>query len=69
MKLSDAKMASATGSVAQNANFAVGGQTLKSFLSTQQVDFSTGAFRFFEKSTADLAEEARKWTFVVECWK
>lgn len=69
MKLSDAKMANATGSVGQNVNFAVGGQTLKSFLSTQQVDFSTGTFRFLEKSTADLAEEARKWTFVVECWK
>lgn len=69
MKLSDAKMANATGSVGQNVNFAVGGQTLKSFLATQQVEFSMGTFRFFEKSTADLADEARKWTFVVECWK
>jgi TPR repeat protein len=69
MKLSDAKMANATGSVGQNVNFAVGGQTLRSFLSTHQVDFSTATFRFFDKSTADLADEARKWTFVVECWK
>jgi len=23
----------------------------------------------FEKSAADLADEARKWTTVVECWK
>lgn len=69
MKLSDAKIANATGSVGQNVNFAVGGQTLKSFLATQQVDYSTGTFRFIEKSTADLADEARKWTFVVECWK
>lgn len=69
MKLSDTKMANATGSVGQNVNFAVGGQTLKSFLASQKVDISTGTFRFFEKSTADLADEARKWTFVVECWQ
>jgi len=69
MKLSDAKMASATGSVGQSVNFAIGGQTLRAFISTQQVDFSTGTFSFFEKPAADLADEARKWTFVVECWK
>jgi len=69
MKLSDARMAKATGQIAQNVNFAVGGQTLKSFLTSQSVDFSTGSFRFFEKSTADLADEARKWTVMLECWK
>lgn len=69
MKLSDAKMAQATGQVAQTVNFAVGGQTLKSFLTSQGVEFSTSSFRFFEKSTADLADEARKWTVLLECWK
>ncbi len=69
MKLSDVKMANATGSVGQNANFAVGGQTLRAFLAAQQVEFASGQFNFFDKSTADLADEARKWTFSVECWK
>ena len=69
MKLSDGVMAQATGQVGQNVNFAVGGQTLIGFLNSQGVDYSTGPFRFFEKSTADLADDARKWTVLVECWK
>ncbi len=69
MKLSDSKMASATGQIGQNVNFAVSGQTLKTFLDTHKVSYSTGGFLSREKSTADLADEARKWTLVVECWK
>ena len=34
-----------------------------------KVAYATGGFMFFNKSTADLADEARKWTTVVECWK
>lgn len=70
MKLSDSKMARATGQVGQNVNFAVSGQTLKTFLDTHKVDYGdSGMFSFGSKSTADLADEARKWTLVVECWK
>jgi uncharacterized protein len=70
MKLSDSKMAKATGQVGQNVNFAVSGQTLKTFLDTHKVEYrSGGMFSFGGKSTADLADEARKWTLVVECWK
>lgn len=70
MKLSDSKMAKATGQVGQNVNFAVSGQTLKTFLDTHKVEYrSGGMFSFGSKSTADLADDARKWTLVVECWK
>ena len=70
MKLSDSKMAKATGQIGQNVNFAVSGQTLKTFLDTHKVEYRTGGmFSFGGKSTADLADEARKWTLVVECWK
>jgi hypothetical protein len=69
MKLSDAKMAKATGQIAQNVNFAVGGQTLKSFLDAHKVEYATGGMLSFNKSTVDLADQARKWTTVVECWK
>ncbi len=70
MKLSDSKMAKATGQVGQNVNFAVSGQTLKTFLDTHNIDYGgSGMFSFGSKSTADLADEARKWTLVVECWK
>lgn len=69
MKLSDAKMANATGQVGQNINFAVSGQTLKSFLDTHKVMYRSSGLFSFEKNTVDLAEEARKWTVVLECWK
>jgi TPR repeat protein len=69
MKLSDSKMAKATGSIGQNVNFAVSGQTLKTFLDTHKVEYRTGGVLSFSKNTADLADEARKWTLVVECWK
>jgi S1-C subfamily serine protease len=69
MKLSDSKMAQATGQVAQSVNFAVNGQTLKSFLDINKVKYRTIGSTSREKSTADLADEARKWTLVVECWK
>ncbi len=70
MKLSDSKMAKVTGQVGQAVNFAVSGQTLKTFLDTHNIEYrSGGTFSFGNKSTADLADEARKWTLVVECWK
>jgi TPR repeat protein len=68
-KLSDTKMANATGQIGQNVNFAVSGLTLKTFLDTHKVPYSSGGFFSREKSTVDLADEARKWTLVVECWK
>lgn len=69
MKLSDTKMVKATGSIGQNVNFAISGQTLRTFLDTHKVEYRSGGFLSFEKSTADLADEARKWTLAVECWK
>lgn len=70
MKLSDAKMAKATGSIGQNVNFAVNGQTVKAFLDANKVPYKTGGGFFSrEKSNADIAEEASKWTVLVECWR
>ncbi len=70
MKLSDSAMTKATGQVAQAVNFAVNGQTLRTFLDANHVSYKSGVgFLSFSKSAADLAEEARKWTVVVECWK
>lgn len=70
MKLDDGKMVKATGQVGQNVNFAVNGQTVKAFLDTNNVKYKTGGGLFsFEKNNADIAQEARKWTVLVECWK
>lgn len=70
MKLSDSVMAKATGQIGQNVNFAVNGQTVKTFLDANKVQYKTGGGFFSrEKSNADIAEEARKSTMLVECWK
>lgn len=70
MKLDDTKMAKATGSIGQTVNFAVNGQTVKTFLDTNNVPYKTGgSFFSMEKNNADIAEEAKKWTVLVECWK
>jgi TPR repeat protein len=70
MKLDDTKMAKATGSIGQTINFAVNGQTVKTFLGTNNVPYKTGGgFFSMEKNNADIAEEAKKWTVLVECWK
>ncbi len=70
MKLDDSKLAKVTGQVGQNVNFAINGQTVKVFLDVNQVPYKTGSdFFSLEKSNADIAEEARKWTMLVECWK
>ena len=69
MKLDDGKMAQATGSVPQNVNFAINGQTLKTFLDTNKVPYKMRSKSAKEKHSADIAEDARKWTVLVECWK
>ena len=70
MKLSDSVAAKATGQIPQNVNFAVNGQTTKAFLDANKVPYKTGGGIFSrEKSNADIAEDAQKWTVIVECWK
>jgi TPR repeat protein len=66
----DMKALRATGGIPQNVNFAVNGQTVKAFLDANKVPYKTGGGFFSrEKSNADIAEEARKSTMLVECWK
>ncbi len=70
MTLDDVKMTKITGQVGQSVNFAVNGQTVKAFLDANKVPYKTGGgFFSTEKSNADIADEARKWTVLVECWK
>ena len=70
MKLSDTVMAKYTGTIPQNVNFAISGQTLTAFLDAHKVPHKTGSTFFArEKSLADLGDEAHEWTTVVECWK
>ena len=70
MTLDDGKITKITGQVGQNVNFAVNGQTVKAFLDANKVPYKTGGgFFSTEKNNADIADEARNWTVLVECWK
>jgi S1-C subfamily serine protease len=70
MKLDDIKSARVTGSIPQNVNFAVNGQTVKAFLNANKVKYKTSGGLFtFEKSNADIAENISKSTVLAECWK
>lgn len=68
-KLSDKAMARETGEIGQNVNFAVSGQNLRRFLDANGVEYETGGPLSFKKSPVAIADRARKFTFVVECWK
>lgn len=66
-KLDDRGLVRATGQVGQSVNFAVSGTTLRSFLSVNNVDYNTKGFFSGDKSVPDIADDARKATFIVEC--
>jgi hypothetical protein len=70
-KLSDEVMARATGSVGESVNFAISAQELKAFLEANRVTYATGDGHWYarKQAPADIADAARKWTFMVECWK
>lgn len=69
MKLNDGAVAHYTGSIPQNVSFAINEQTLKTFLDTNKVQYKMASKSAKEKHNADIADEASKWTVMVECWK
>jgi S1-C subfamily serine protease len=69
MHVSDARLVEATGSYGQNLNFAVSGRRLNEFLRRNRADFTTGGFWRLPRANADVADEARAYTRVIECWK
>ncbi|HRK78426.1 MAG TPA: tetratricopeptide repeat-containing serine protease family protein [Thiobacillus sp.] len=69
-KLNALKVAKLTGDVPQNVNFAINKSTTLAFLDSNQVEYKTGNWwDFWQKDLADIAEDARTYTVVVECWK
>jgi hypothetical protein len=69
MRLSDARMAEATGTSGQNLNFAVSGLRLQAFLRRHRADFRRSGLFDLRRSNAGIAEDAQRWTSVLECWK
>jgi TPR repeat protein len=69
-KLDVVKVAKLTGDVPQNVNFAVNASTTRAFLDSNQVQYKMGGWwNIGQKDLADIAEDARTYTVVVECWK
>lgn len=67
-KLNALKLATVTGDVAQNINFAINLSTLESFLKINKVVYEKKSSRI-ELKTADVAEQAKPYTALIECNK
>lgn len=68
-KVDAIKVAKATGDVPQNINFAVAGRVVQGFLDGNRIDYRKAGVFSLRKDTAKLADEARKFTVKVECWR
>jgi len=69
-KLDAVKVAKLTGDVPQNVNFAINESTARAFLDSNQVQYKTGHWwNIGQKDLTEIAEDARNYTMVVECWK
>ena len=67
-KLDALRVASLTGDVPQNVNFAIKASVVRAFLEANGVEFRTTASTA-ERDTPALADQARKYTIPLECWK
>ncbi len=67
-KLDAIRLAKITGDIPQNVNFAISANVLRSFLDANSVDYETASSVKPLLSTA-IAEKARGFTVLVECWK
>lgn len=63
------RIAKATGDILQNVNFAVSVGTLRGFLEANRVEYSGPSIMAFAKKPDAVADEARKFTAKVECWR
>lgn len=64
------KLFSLIGDIPENISFAINLRTIKSFLETNSVKPKTGsALPWFSKSSTQIADSARNFTYKVECWK
>jgi TPR repeat protein len=67
-KLNAAKIAELTGDIPQNVNFAVSPLVLRGFLNANNVQYQAESTNK-TSSIADVTDLARKFTYLVQCWK
>lgn len=64
-KLKAVTMAQVTGDIPQNVNFAISPLVLQGFLDANSVDYQTAP----SNKNLSIADIAKKYTVLVECWK
>lgn len=57
-----------SGDIPQNVNFAIKAQVVRTFLDSHGIDYGIESSNR-NLSAADVAERAKKFTVLVECWK
>ena len=67
-KLNAVKLAELTGDIPQNVNFAINTDAVRAFLDAQGFPYDT-ANSDKQLPPADVADLARKFTVLIECWK
>ena len=67
-KLDAIWVAETTGDIPQNVNFAINALIARAFLDSQGVNYQTAQFSE-DRAVADIAADARNYTFMLECWK
>lgn len=67
-KLDARTVAGLIGDIPQNVNFAVNSSIVRLFLDSEDVDYQLAPSEN-KLPAADVAEEARRFTVLVECWK
>ena len=67
-KLNAIKMAQANGDIPQNVNFAVSEPVARGFLDANDVPYETATL-VKSLETSEIADQARKYTVLIECWK
>jgi hypothetical protein len=67
-KLDAIKVANLTGDIPQNVNFAVSAWSARAFLDAYNVPYEIAPSKP-RLTPADVAERARQFTVLVECWK
>ncbi|WPE16589.1 serine protease [Candidatus Thioglobus autotrophicus] len=67
-KINNAKAREILGEEIQGANFAIKGSIVKSFMDMNDVDYKASSSNK-NMSTADIAENAKKYTSLIKCWK
>jgi S1-C subfamily serine protease len=67
-KLDALRIAELTGDIPQNVNFAISAGTVRAFLDAHNVPYELSPSET-RRTTREVADQAREYTILVECWK